>query len=69
LRPSSDVTSLGSVCSSLTRVSLSRLIGLGPHDILDSVFHFCQVVSSPVEFLDPYEVEGINYQVRLDLNI
>lgn len=43
-------------------VVLPGLVGLGPHDVLDSVLHLGQVVSPPVELLHPHQVERVYYQ-------
>jgi hypothetical protein len=43
------------------RISLSWLILLSPHNVLHSVLHLGQVVSSSIELLNANQVESVNY--------
>lgn len=58
------------LCLLLLRgVVLSGLVGFSSHDVFDSVFHFSEVVAASVELSNADEVEGIGYQVGLDLHV
>lgn len=50
-------------------IVLPGLIRFSPHDVLKSIFHLGDVVTSAVELLDADKVHTVDKELRFDLKI